>query len=206
MARHKLLDLLGDFALLGMRIKGRVWATRPGHFANTEFMKQVRMGIRRDRVKPMFKYDPRQQSIYDINVIRRTLPQRFPFLLIDRVFHIDSTSVGAIKQVTINEPFFQGHFPNEPIMPGVLIVEAMAQCCGMLILGTVDNPEDYSTYFLRMDNVRFKHKVVPGDTLQIEIQLTEPARRGIVTIEGKAFVGDTLACEATLMAQVAKNK
>ncbi|MBR2352805.1 MAG: bifunctional UDP-3-O-[Alistipes sp.] len=206
LARHKLLDLLGDFALLGMRIKGRVWATRPGHFANTEFMKQTRLRIRRDGVKPTFKYDPRQQPIYDINDIRTMLPHRFPCLLIDRVFHIDSTSVAAIKQVTINEPFFQGHFPEEPIMPGVLIVEAMAQCCGAFILGSVDNPADYSTYFLRIDNVRFKHKVVPGDTLQIEVHLTEPFRRGIATVEGKAFVGDTLACEATLMAQISKKQ
>ena len=168
LARHKLLDLLGDFALLGVRIKGRVWATRPGHFANTEFMKQL--------------------------------------LLVDRIFHRDATDVAGIKNVTMNEPFFVGHFPEEPVMPGVLIVEAMAQCSGILVLGDVPDPENYSTYFMKIDGVKFKRKVVPGDTLQFEIHLMEPIRRGVAVVEAKAFVGETLACEAVLMAQVVKNK
>lgn len=206
LARHKLLDLLGDFALLGIRIKGRVWATRPGHFANTEFMKQVHASIRREGVRPHFKYDHRQPALYDVNAIRKMLPHRYPFLLVDKIFHIDDNSVAGIKNVTVNEPFFQGHFPQEPVMPGVLIVEAMAQCSGIFVLSKMENPADYSTYFLRIDNVRFKHKVVPGDTLQMEIEFNEPIRRGIAMAECKAFVGETLACEATIMAQVVKNK
>ncbi|MBQ7856446.1 MAG: bifunctional UDP-3-O-[Alistipes sp.] len=204
LARHKLLDLLGDFALLGMRIKGRVWATRPGHFANTEFMKQMERTIRREGVKPRFKYNANQTPVLDINQIRSMLPHRYPFLLVDRVFHLDGTAIGGIKNVTTNEPFFQGHFPQEPVMPGVLLVEAMAQCGGLLVLSTVENPEEYSTYFLRIDNVRFKHKVTPGDTLQFECELAGPMRRGIATMLCKTFVGDTLVCEAELMAQIAK--
>lgn len=206
LARHKLLDLLGDFALLGRRIKGRVWATRPGHFANTEFMKQTKRTIRKEGEKPRFKYDCRQTPLYDINAIRRMLPHRPPFLLVDRIFHRDEQSVAGIKNVTMNEPFFVGHFPEEPVMPGVLIVEAMAQCSGILVLGTVPDPENYSTYFMKIDSVKFKRKVVPGDTLQFEIQLLEPIRRGVAVVEGKAFVGETLACEAVMMAQIVKNK
>lgn len=206
LARHKLLDLLGDFALLGMRIKGRVWATRPGHFANTEFMKQIKHAIRKEGEKPRFKYDCRQPALYDINAIRRMLPHRPPFLLVDRIFHRDGQSVAGIKNVTMNEPFFVGHFPEEPVMPGVLIVEAMAQCSGILVLGTVPDPENYSTYFMKIDGVKFKRKVVPGDTLQFEIHLLEPIRRGVAVVEGKAFVGETLACEAQMMAQIVKNR
>ena len=206
LARHKLLDLLGDFALLGMRIKGRVWATRPGHYANTEFMKQMRRAIRKAGEKPRFQYDCRKPAKYDINDIRRMLPHRPPFLLVDRIFHIDGDSVAGIKNVTMNEPFFVGHFPEEPVMPGVLIIEAMAQCCGILVLGSVPDPERYSTYFMKIDGVKFKRKVVPGDTLQFELHLLEPIRRGVALAEGKAFVGETLACEAVLMAQIVKNK
>ena len=206
MARHKLLDLLGDFALLGMRIKGSVMATRPGHYANTEFMKQIHNSIRREGEKPRFKYDRKKAPLFDIVDIQKMLPHRFPFLLVDRVFHMDDTSIAGIKQVTINEPFFQGHFPNEPIMPGVLIVEAMAQCSGIFGLSKVEDPENYSTYFLRIDNVRFRHKIVPGDTMQIECFLAEPPRRNLSTVECRVFVGDTLACEASLMVQIIKNK
>ncbi|MFI3323699.1 MAG: bifunctional UDP-3-O-[3-hydroxymyristoyl] N-acetylglucosamine deacetylase/3-hydroxyacyl-ACP dehydratase [Rikenellaceae bacterium] len=206
LARHKLLDLLGDFALLGRRIKGRVWATRPGHFANTEFMMQTKRTIRKNGERPRFKYDPRKSPIFDINQIRKLLPHRPPFLLVDRIFHVDDTSIAGIKNVTMNEPFFVGHFPEEPVMPGVLIVEAMAQCSGLLVLAGVDSPESYSTYFMKIDNVKFKRKVVPGDTLQFELQFLEPVRRGVAVVEGKAFVGDTLACEATMMAQIVKNK
>lgn len=206
LASHKLLDLLGDFALLGMRIKGRVWATRPGHFANTEFMNQLKRTIRKEGEKPRFQYDCRKPALHDINSIRRMLPHRPPFLLVDRIFHLDAQSVGGIKNVTMNEPFFVGHFPEEPVMPGVLIIEAMAQCSGILVLGTVPDPENYSTYFMKIDGVKFKRKVVPGDTLQFEIQLLEPIRRGVAVVEGKAFVGETLACEAVMMAQIVKNK
>lgn len=205
-ARHKLLDLLGDFALLGQRIKGRVWATRTGHFANTEFMKKLKRDIRKAGEKPRFTYDCRKPALYDINDIRKMLPHRPPFLLVDRIFHCDASSVAGIKNVTMNEPFFVGHFPEEPVMPGVLIVEAMAQCSGIMVLNTVPDPENYSTYFMKIDGVKFKRKVVPGDTLQFEIHLLEPIRRGVALVEAKAFVGETLACEAVLMAQVVKNR
>ena len=206
LARHKLLDLLGDFALLGKRIKGRVWATRPGHFANTEFMKQLKRTIRKAGEKPRYTYDCRKPALYDINAIRHMLPHRPPFLLVDRIFHCDETSVAGIKNVTMNEPCFVGHFPEEPVMPGVLIVEAMAQCSGIMVLRSVPDPENYSTYFMKIDGVKFKRKVVPGDTLQFEIHLLEPIRRGVALVEAKAFVGETLACEAELMAQIVKNK
>ena len=206
LARHKLLDLLGDFAMLGMRIKGRVWATRPGHFANTEFMKQLKQRIRTAGEKPRMKYDPKKPALYDINAIRKMLPHRAPFLMIDRIFHCDEKSVAGIKNVTMNEPFFQGHFPEEPVMPGVLIVEAMAQCSAVMILQNVPDPELYSTYFMKLEEVKFKRKVVPGDQLHIEVRLLEPIRRGVCVAEGKAFVGGQLACEAVMMAQVVKNK
>ena len=205
LARHKLLDLLGDFALLGMRIKGRVWASRPGHYANTEFMKQLLLTIRRDGEKPAFKYSPSKTPLMDINKIKSLLPHRPPFLLVDRVFHIDESAIGGIKNVSMNEPFFVGHFPEEPVMPGVLIIEALAQCCGILVLSRVENPEEYSTYFLKADGVKWKKKVVPGDTLQLECHITD-MRRGICTSECKAFVAGQLACEAVLTAQIVKNR
>ena len=206
LARHKLLDLLGDFALLGMRIKGRVWASRPGHYANTEFMKQLISVIRRDGEKPAFKYNPSKPALLDINDIQKLLPHRYPFLLVDKVFHIDDKSIGAIKNISANEPQFTGHFPQEPVMPGVLLVEALAQAGGLVVLNSVEDPTEYSTYFLRIDNVRFKRKVLPGDTVQLEAHLIEPIRRGIAMMIGKAFVGGQLACEAQLMAQIVKNK
>ena len=205
LARHKLLDVLGDFALLGMRIKGRVWATRPGHFANTEFMKDLSRSIRRSGEKPMFKYSTKEAPLMDINQIKARLPHRPPFLLVDRVFHIEENAIGGIKQVSMNEPFFVGHFPEEPVMPGVLIIEALAQCCGILVLSKVEDPECYSTYFLKADGVKWKRKVVPGDTLQLECHIAD-FRRGICTAECKAFVGGQLVCEAVLTAQIAKNR
>lgn len=206
LARHKLLDLLGDFALLGMRIKGRVWATRPGHYANSEFMKQLKQRIRTAGEKPRFKYDPKKPALYDIAAIRKLLPHRAPFLFIDRIFHCDEQSVAGIKNVTMNEPFFKGHFPEEPVMPGVLIIEALAQCAGIMILQNVPDPENYSTYFMKLEEVKFKRKVIPGDQLQLEVRLLEPLRRGVCVAEGKAFVGGQLACEGVLMAQVIKTK
>lgn len=201
-ARHKLLDVLGDFALMGVRIKGKVMATRPGHFANTETMKKLRKTMRKEGVKPQYRYNPGEEPFYDINAIRERLPHRPPFLLVDRIIHIDGQSIAGIKNVTMNEPFFTGHFPEEPVMPGVLIVEAMAQCGGILALHGMDPSYNYSTYFLKIDGVRFKQKVVPGDTLQFELSLIEPIRRGIVHMAAKAFVAGKLVCEATLMAQV----
>ena len=206
LARHKLLDLLGDFALLGMRIKGRVWASRPGHYANTEFMKQLLLSIRRDGEKPAFKYNPAKAPLMDINKIMSLLPHRYPFLMVDKVFHLDDKSIAAIKNISINEPQFTGHFPTEPVMPGVLLIEALAQAGGLFVLNGVGHPEEYSTYSLKIDNVRFKRKVVPGDTIQLEAFLTEPIRRGIASMVGKVFVGGKLACEATFLAQVIRNK
>ena len=205
-ARHKLLDLLGDLALVGMRLKGRIFATRPGHQANTEFAKLLRKNIKRDADKPTFKYDPNVEPVYDINRIKATLPHRPPFLLVDKIIHITADEVVGIKNVTMNEPFFVGHFPDEPVMPGVLQVEAMAQCGGILALSTVPDPENYSTYFMTIDGVKYRHKVVPGDTLQFELRLSEPIRRGIVKMDARAYIGDTLATEAKLMALITKNK
>lgn len=206
LARHKLLDLLGDMALLGQRIKGRVWATRPGHFANTEFMKQVHMNIRREGVKPKYKYDPKKKPIMDISQIQEMLPHRYPMLLVDKIFHLDETSVAGVKNITINEPYFAGHFPQEPVLPGVLIIEAMAQCCGIMVLAPLEEPSSYSTYFLKIDNVRFRHKVVPGDSLILEAEMHEPMRHGMSTATCRAFVGEQMVCEAVIMAQIVKNK
>ena len=166
----------------------------------------LRKNRRNASQKPRFKYDPKQTPAYDINQIKEYLPHRAPFLLVDKIMHIDEENVFGIKNVSYNEPFFAGHFPEEPIMPGVLIVEAMAQCGGMLAIHNLDKESKYSTYFMKIDNVRFKNKVVPGDTLQLELKLMEPIRRGIVVMDAKAFVADKLVCEAELMAQVTKIK
>jgi len=191
---------------MGVRIKGRVWATRPGHFANTEFMKQLKRSIRKAGEKPRYNYDCRKPALYDINAIRKMLPHRPPFLLVDRIFHCDATSVAGIKNVTMNEPFFVGHFPEEPVMPGVLIVEAMAQCSGIMVLNNVPDPENYSTYFMKIDNVKFRQKVVPGDTLLFHVSFLSPLRRGCALMKGVAFVGDKIVCECEFMAQIVKNK
>ncbi len=205
-ARHKLLDVLGDLALLGVRIKGKVFATKPGHRANTELVKVLKKNIKRDSTRPRFVFDQAAEPVYDINAIKRILPHRPPFLLVDKVMHIDNENVVGIKNVTMNEPFFVGHFPEEPVQPGVLTIEAMAQCGGILALHNVEQPELWSTYFLRIDGVRFKQKVVPGDQLQFELRLTEPIRRGIVVMEARAYANGELATEAQLMAQIVKNK
>lgn len=203
-ARHKLLDLVGDLFLIGCRIKGKVFASRPGHFANTEFAKELRRQMKKDMAKPKFKYDVNATPVYDINAIKLMLPHRYPFLLVDKIMHLDKDNIVGIKNVTVGEPFFVGHFPEEPVMPGVLIVEAMAQCGGVLVLANVDAPEEYSTYFLKIDQVKFKRKVVPGDTLMFILKLAEPIRRGIVSMEAKAYVGDMLVTEALLVAQIVK--
>jgi UDP-3-O-[3-hydroxymyristoyl] N-acetylglucosamine deacetylase/3-hydroxyacyl-[acyl-carrier-protein] dehydratase len=169
-------------------------------------MKQIHNSIRREGVKPKYKYNSNKAPLYDIVDIQKMLPHRFPFLLVDKIYHMDDESIAGTKQVSINEPFFQGHFPGDPVMPGVLIVEAMAQCGGIYVLSKVENPKDYLTYFLRIDNVRFRQKVVPGDTLQIECMLAEPVRRNLANMECKVFVGNTLVCEATIVAQIIKKK
>ncbi len=205
-ARHKLLDLMGDLALVGARINGHVLATRPGHSVNTNFAKLLRKEIKASADKPSYKYDINVQPVYDINQIKGILPHRHPFLLVDKIMELTSESVVGVKQVTMNEHFFVGHFPDEPVMPGVLQIEAMAQCGGILALSTVEDPQNYSTYFLTIDGVKFKRKVVPGDTLLFELTLAGPIRRGIVMMNAKAFVGDTLACEASLKALITKNR
>ena len=206
-ARHKLLDIMGDLALIGQPIKGKVVATRPGHLANTRLARLVRQEIKKAHSKLNIPvYDPSLPPIYNIEEIRRRLPHRYPFLLVDKIIALDENSVVGIKNVTFDEPFFQGHFPDEPVMPGVLLVEALAQSGGLLVLSTVDEPSKYSTYFLKIDKLKFKHKVVPGDTLILKMELIEPIRRGIVSMFGQAFVGNHLVLEGELVAQIVKNK
>lgn len=206
-ARHKLLDIMGDLALVGQPIKGKVVATRPGHYANTRLAKLIRQEIKKSHSKKNIPlYDPSVPPVYTLEDVRRKLPHRFPFLLVDKVIALDENSVVGIKNVTFNEPFFQGHFPEEPVMPGVLLVEALAQAGGLLVLSTVEEPEKYSTYFLKIDKLKFKHKVVPGDTVILKMELVEPMRRGIVTMFGQAFVGNHLVVEGEMTAQVIKNK
>jgi UDP-3-O-[3-hydroxymyristoyl] N-acetylglucosamine deacetylase/3-hydroxyacyl-[acyl-carrier-protein] dehydratase len=206
-ARHKLLDILGDLALVGHPIKGKVVATRPGHYANTRMAKLMRQEMKKTSSKRDIPvYDPTKPPVYTVEEIKKRLPHRFPFLMVDKLISIDETTVVGIKNVTVNEPFFQGHFPDEPIMPGVLLVEALAQCGGLLVLSSVKDPEKYSTYFLKIDKLKFKHKVVPGDTVILKMELIEPMRRGIVAMFGQAFVGNTLVVEGEMVAQVVKNK
>jgi UDP-3-O-[3-hydroxymyristoyl] N-acetylglucosamine deacetylase / 3-hydroxyacyl-[acyl-carrier-protein] dehydratase len=206
-ARHKLLDIMGDLALVGHPIKGKVVATRPGHYANTRLAKLMRQEMKKASSKRSIPvYDPAQPAVFTVEEIKKRLPHRFPFLMVDKLIYLDETTVVGIKNVTINEPFFQGHFPMEPIMPGVLLVEALAQCGGLLILSGIADPEKYSTYFLKIDKLKFKHKVVPGDTVILKMELIEPMRRGIVAMYGQAFVGNTLVVEGEMVAQVIKNK
>jgi UDP-3-O-[3-hydroxymyristoyl] N-acetylglucosamine deacetylase/3-hydroxyacyl-[acyl-carrier-protein] dehydratase len=206
-ARHKVLDLVGDLALTGMSLCGRVVATRPGHRANTELAKIVRQMIHKESLKAEVpQYDPNQLPVYDINQIKSMLPHRPPFLLIDKIIKKDERQVVGVKNVTMNEPFFVGHFPDEPVMPGVLQIEAMAQCGGILVLSTVPDPENYVTYFLKIDKVKFKRKVIPGDTLLFKLELIGEVRRGIVVMFGQGFVAGNLVCEGELMAQIVKNK
>jgi UDP-3-O-[3-hydroxymyristoyl] N-acetylglucosamine deacetylase / 3-hydroxyacyl-[acyl-carrier-protein] dehydratase len=206
-ARHKLLDMVGDLSLLGLRIKGKITAMRPGHHANTEFAKMLRKQYKKELLRPTPPaYDPNQQPLMNILQIQKILPHRPPFLLIDKIMYMDGTSVVGMKNVTMNEGFFVGHFPNEPVMPGVLQIEAMAQVGGILVLNSVPDPENYLTYFLRIDQVRFKKKVVPGDTILFKLELIEPIRRGIANMRGLAFVGDQVVMEGVMMAQIVKMK
>ncbi len=203
-ARHKLLDVIGDLALAGARIKGKIIATRPGHHANTELAKILRKLIKAEQGKPLPPaYDPNAEPLFDINEIMRRLPHRHPFLLVDKITYMDKWMVTGIKNVTMNEAFFMGHYPDEPVMPGVLQIEALAQVGGILLLSFVPDPDNYVLYFLRIDSVRFKRKVVPGDTLNIRMVLKEPVRRGIALCYGQGFVGDQIAIEAEFMAQMA---
>lgn len=202
-ARHKLLDIVGDMALIGKPIKGRIIATKPGHTINNKFARMMRKEIRKHEVQAPY-YDPNKEPVMDVNRIRQILPHRYPMQLVDKVIEIKENSIVAIKNVTSDEPFFQGHFPKEPVMPGVLQIEAMAQAGGLLVLGNVEDPENYSTYFLKIDNVKFRQKVVPGDTLIFKVEMVSPIRHSIGTMQGYAFIGENCVAEATFTAQIAK--
>ncbi|MBN2681622.1 MAG: bifunctional UDP-3-O-[3-hydroxymyristoyl] N-acetylglucosamine deacetylase/3-hydroxyacyl-ACP dehydratase, partial [Bacteroidales bacterium] len=206
-ARHKLLDLIGDLGLVGAPIKGKIIAKRPGHMANTEFAKELRKILKKERMKPNVPvYNPNIEPLMDINKIQEILPHRPPFLFIDKILELNETSVVGMKNVTMNEGFFVGHFPGEPIFPGVLQIEAMAQTGGILALSTVPYPENYLTIFMKIDGVKFKRKVVPGDTIIFRLELLAPIRRGIINMKGEAFVGENIVMEGQMMAQIIKVK
>ena len=204
-ARHKLLDIIGDMALIGRPIKGRIIATRPGHTINNKFARMMRKEIRKHEVQAPL-YDPNQEPVMDVKKIKQLLPHRYPMQLVDKIIEIGEKHIVGIKNVTSNEPFFQGHFPQEPVMPGVLQIEALAQVGGLLVLGGMEDPENWSTYFLRIENVKFRQKVVPGDTLIFKTELLSPIRHGISTMQGYAFVGENCVMEAVFTAQIVKNK
>ena len=203
--RHKLLDIIGDMALIGKPIKGRIIATRPGHTINNKFARQMRREIRKHEIQAPI-YDPNDAPVMDNVRIRELLPHRYPMQLVDKVIALGATSIVGVKNITANEPFFQGHFPQEPVMPGVLQIEAMAQCGGLFVLNNLEEPERWSTYFLKIDDVKFRQKVVPGDTLMFKVDLLAPVRHGISSMKGYVFVGDHVVSEATFTAQIVKNK
>ena len=203
-ARHKLLDIVGDLALTGRFIQGHVLAARPGHAANVAFGRELAKAIQNQEELPDFRTD--RPSLMDINDISAMLPHRYPFLLVDRIMDMDDRSITGVKNVTMNEPFFQGHFPNNPVMPGVLQVEAMAQVGGIFALSTVEDPENYSTYFMKIDGVKFKQKVLPGDTVVFHLTLISPIRRGLVNMKGRAFVRGELVSEAEMLAQIVRDR
>ena len=203
--RHKLLDIIGDLALIGKPLKGRIIATRPGHTVNNKFARMMRRELRNHDVQAPI-YDPNIEPLMDNIRIKELLPHRYPMQLIDKVIAMGATTIVGVKNVTSNEPFFQGHFPAEPVMPGVLQVEAMAQCGGLLILSQLEEPERWSTYFLKIDDVKFRQKVVPGDTLLFKVELLGPVRHGISSMKGYVFVGDNVVTEASFTTQIVKNK
>lgn len=203
--RHKLLDIIGDMALIGKPIKGRIVTTRPGHTINNKFARLMRREIRKHEIQAPI-YDPNEPPIMDNIRIRELLPHRYPMQLVDKIIAIGSNTIVGVKNITSNEPFFTGHFPQEPVMPGVLQVEAMAQCGGLLVLNQVEEPERWSTYFLKIDNVKFRQKVIPGDTLIFRVEMIQPVRHGISSMKCYAFVGDQVVSEAMFTAQIIKNK
>ncbi len=203
-ARHKLLDILGDLALAGRPLKAQILAARPGHAANVAFAKKLKRAMERNDRNSIPTYDPKLPPLMDVKHISNILPHRYPFALLDKIFHLDETSVAGIKNVTMNEPFFQGHFPSNPVMPGVLQIEAMAQTGGILVLSTVPDPENYWAYLLSIDDCRFRRMVVPGDTIIFKCELIRDIRRGIAKMKGEAYVGSNLVCEAVLSASIVR--
>ncbi|SEJ36698.1 3-hydroxyacyl-[acyl-carrier-protein] dehydratase /UDP-3-O-[3-hydroxymyristoyl] N-acetylglucosamine deacetylase [Cyclobacterium xiamenense] len=203
-ARHKLLDVIGDLALVGRPLKAQILAARPGHAANVAFAKKIKRAMEKAGPMNIPYYDPKSPPVLDINQISNILPHRYPFQLVDKIIYLDDKVVAGVKNVTINEPFFMGHFPNNPVMPGVLQVEAMAQTGGILVLSTVEDPENYWTYFLSIENCKFRKMVLPGDTLIFKCELLNPIRRGIAKMKGEAFVGNTLVCEAVMTASIVR--
>lgn len=210
-ARHKLLDMIGDLALIGTPLKAQIMAARPGHAANVEFAKKIKKIIEKtkkeqERMKNVPKYDPNKEAIFNYQQIERILPHTFPFLLVDKVIELNENSIIGVKNITGDQYFFQGHFPGEPLMPGVLQLEAMAQAGGVLVLHDKEDPAKWSTYFVKIENAKFKGKVVPGDSLLIKMELSAPVRRGLCLMHGEAYVGNKLVCEADMMAQIVENK
>ncbi|MCX6297359.1 MAG: 3-hydroxyacyl-ACP dehydratase FabZ, partial [Bacteroidetes bacterium] len=204
-ARHKLLDIVGDLALVGVPLKMHILAARPGHAGNIAFAKKIKELIK-SKKKEVKKFNLEKEPLYNINDITKMLPHRYPFLMVDKIMEMDSTSIIGVKNVTLNEPFFQGHFPDNPIFPGVMQIEAMAQVGGIFALSQVPDPEFYSTFFMKIDGVKFKQKIIPGDTIVFRLTLESPIRRGLVNMKGVGYVNGKEVCEATMLAQIVKDK